>query len=201
MADCFEGSIFETEPAGLNRPIMVPPSSLSLCSANMRHFRRLISDCRWLFCTHSTWNTLFSRLVFYSARFFHNPVVYRRLVEGTAPRSNSRISDKQSPVRHGGNKSNRFNWDLHFLNHHRLLEACAKDTKLLPHKKRLKREHGLYRPNRAVPKDVGQILQSSLFLLVKLVLSHKFHPASWCDLLAGLEMCSHTDARSERLLA
>lgn len=30
MADCFEGSIFETKPAGLNLPIIVPPSSLSL---------------------------------------------------------------------------------------------------------------------------------------------------------------------------
>lgn len=53
MANCFEGSIFETEPAGYNPPIMAPPSFLSL----FRHFRRLISDSRWLFVTHWTLNT------------------------------------------------------------------------------------------------------------------------------------------------
>ena len=133
MADCFEGSVFETEPAD-NPPTTEPPSSVSLSrsSVNMRHFRRLICDSRWFFSTQSTLNTQRSRRLSV-ARCSLSPAGSRAvdgsLVAGTAPTPNTRISDK-SPGVHSGSKSQHFRSHLHFRPRRRLIEACAKDTKM-----------------------------------------------------------------------
>lgn len=76
MADCFEGSIFETEPAGYNPPIMAPPSFLSLfcqhAPLSTPYFWLSMIICHTLDSKHAALTPPFSRLVFYSARFFHN---------------------------------------------------------------------------------------------------------------------------------